>query len=111
MRPALVRVIRPASDSTSRCFITAGSDIGSGAASSLTERRRAAQPGDQRPPRRVGERGEGAVERGGRIVNHMVKYSRRGGRVKGGGPQRRFGDLQRHTHPVPRAIAAPLSPS
>ena len=33
-----------------------------------------AQASQQRPPRRVGERGEGAVERGGRIVNHLVKY-------------------------------------
>jgi hypothetical protein len=37
MRPVLVRLIRPASDSTSRCFITAGSDIGRGRASSLTD--------------------------------------------------------------------------
>lgn len=37
MRPALVRLTSPASDSTSRCFITAGSDIENGAASSLTE--------------------------------------------------------------------------
>jgi hypothetical protein len=37
VRPALARVIRPASLNTSRCLITAGSDIGSGAASSLTE--------------------------------------------------------------------------
>ena len=37
MRPVLVRLISPASDSTSRCFITAGSDIGNGCASSLTE--------------------------------------------------------------------------
>ena len=37
MRPVLVRLISPASDSTSRCFMTAGSDIGRGRASSLTE--------------------------------------------------------------------------
>ena len=37
MRPVLVRLMSPASDSTSRCFITAGSDIGNGRASSLTE--------------------------------------------------------------------------
>ena len=37
MRPVLVRLMRPASDSTSRCFMTAGSDIGNGRASSLTE--------------------------------------------------------------------------
>ena len=71
MRPVLVRLIRPASDSTSRCFITAGSDIGSGRASSLTE---ALSPlfetREQRPPRRVGKRGEGAVEGGILILNH-----------------------------------------
>jgi hypothetical protein len=38
VRPVLVRVIRPAPDSTSRCFMTAGSDIEIGLASSLTER-------------------------------------------------------------------------
>ena len=37
MRPVLVRLISPASDSTSRCFITAGSDIGIGRPSTLTE--------------------------------------------------------------------------
>lgn len=37
MRPDLWRFTRPASDSTARCFIAAGSDISSGAASSLTE--------------------------------------------------------------------------
>jgi hypothetical protein len=37
VRPVLVREIRPASDSTSRCFITAGSDMAKGCASSLTE--------------------------------------------------------------------------
>ena len=37
MRPFLLRVTRPASDSTSRCFITAGSDIENGLASSLIE--------------------------------------------------------------------------
>src|SRR5262245_33233550 len=37
-RPVLVRVTRPASDSTSRCFMMAGSDTGNGFASSLTEK-------------------------------------------------------------------------
>ena len=37
MRPVLVRLISPASDSTSRCFITAGSDIACGRASSDTD--------------------------------------------------------------------------
>ena len=71
MRPVLVRLISPASDSTSRCFITAGSDIGSGRASSLTE---ALSPlfkrAQQDPPRRVGQSREGAVEGGIVILNH-----------------------------------------
>src|SRR4029077_11670101 len=37
VRPALVRLTRPASDSTSRCFITAGNDIANGVARSLTD--------------------------------------------------------------------------
>jgi hypothetical protein len=37
VRPVLVREISPASESTSRCFITAGSDIEKGCANSLTE--------------------------------------------------------------------------
>ena len=32
------------------------------------------EPRDQRAARRVGERGEGAVERGGAKLNHVVKY-------------------------------------
>jgi hypothetical protein len=38
VRPDLLRVTSPASDSTSRCFITAGSDIANGSASELTDR-------------------------------------------------------------------------
>jgi len=38
VRPDLLRVTSPASDSTSRCFITAGSDIENGSASALTDR-------------------------------------------------------------------------
>jgi len=37
MRPVLARVTSPASDSTSRCFITAGSDMAKGLANSLTD--------------------------------------------------------------------------
>jgi hypothetical protein len=37
VRPVLVRTIRPASASTSRCFMIAGSDIANGRANSLTE--------------------------------------------------------------------------
>ena len=37
VRPVLVRVMRPASASTSRCFITAGRDIANGSASSETD--------------------------------------------------------------------------
>ena len=36
-RPVLVRLTSPASESTSRCFITAGSEMGNGLANSLTE--------------------------------------------------------------------------
>ncbi len=35
VRPVLVLVINPASESTSRCFMTAGSDMSKGFASSL----------------------------------------------------------------------------
>ena len=38
VRPLLLRVISPASDSTSRCFMMAGSDTGNGFASSLIVR-------------------------------------------------------------------------
>ena len=38
VRPLLLRVISPASDSTSRCFMIAGSDTGNGRASSLIVR-------------------------------------------------------------------------
>ena len=41
-----------------------------------------AQAGEQRAPGWVGERGKGAVERSGRIVNHVVKYRRAGTGVK-----------------------------
>ncbi len=37
VRPVLVRVIRPASDSTSRCFMIAGRDIVNGSANWLTD--------------------------------------------------------------------------
>lgn len=53
VRPVLVRITRPASDSTSRCFITAGSDIGIGAANSLIERL-SASPKRANSARRVG---------------------------------------------------------
>jgi hypothetical protein len=38
VRPVFVRATKPASDSTARCFITAGSDIWNGTANSLTDR-------------------------------------------------------------------------
>jgi hypothetical protein len=38
LRPVLLRLISPASDSTSRCFMIAGSDTWNGCASSLTVR-------------------------------------------------------------------------
>lgn len=37
VRPVFVRVISPASESTSRCFMIAGSDIANGSANWLTE--------------------------------------------------------------------------
>lgn len=37
VRPVFDRVIRPASDSTLRCFMMAGSDIENGCANSLTD--------------------------------------------------------------------------
>ena len=37
VRPIFLRVIRPASDSTSRCFMMAGNEIENGRASSLTD--------------------------------------------------------------------------
>ena len=64
VRPVFARVIRPASDSTSRCFMMAGSDTGNGRASSLTETEfMRAEPRQQRPPRRIGQRREGAIQR------------------------------------------------
>ena len=39
VRPVLLRRIRPASSSTSRCFMIAGSDTGNGRASSLIDNR------------------------------------------------------------------------
>jgi hypothetical protein len=38
VRPVFSRATSPASESTSRCFITAGSDMAKGLASSVTER-------------------------------------------------------------------------
>lgn len=39
VRPVFVRVINPASESTSRCFMMAGNDMAKGCASSLIDRR------------------------------------------------------------------------
>ena len=40
------------------------------------------EPGQQGPPRRVGKRREGAVERRGIKLNHVVNYRRTVGAVK-----------------------------
>jgi hypothetical protein len=40
------------------------------------------EPGQQGPPRRVGKRREGAVERHGIKLNHVVNYRRTVGAVK-----------------------------
>ena len=51
--------------------MTAGSDIASGRASSLTEAGPSAKPIDHRPPGRVGERLEGQIE-ARRMVKHVL---------------------------------------
>jgi len=38
VRPVFVRAIKPAPDSTSRCFMIAGNDTENGAASALTDK-------------------------------------------------------------------------
>jgi hypothetical protein len=53
VRPLFRRAISPASDNTSRCFMTAGSDIANGRASSLTDRR-SFSPSRASSARRVG---------------------------------------------------------
>lgn len=50
-RPSFVRLTKPASSSTRRCFMNPGSDMAYGAASSLTARSPPAS--DSRIPRRV----------------------------------------------------------
>jgi hypothetical protein len=74
VRPFFVRVMRPAPDSTSRCFMIAGSDMGNGWASSLTDRALCSSScAKQRPPGRIGEGGKGPVEDDVLILNHAVK--------------------------------------
>ena len=54
----------------------AGKDTANGSASALTERVRLfGEPRQQRPPRRIGERGKGAIEWAAIILNHIVKHS------------------------------------
>ena len=73
MQPVFSRAIRPASDSTSRCFMIAGSDIANGCASSLTERLASvAEPRQHCAPCGIGERGKGEVQHFFLILNHMV---------------------------------------
>lgn len=40
------------------------------------------QTGEQRTPRRVGQRGKGAIEESFRKLNHEVKFSNEAGNVK-----------------------------
>ena len=70
-RPVFSERTRPEASSTARCCITAGSDIASGRASSLTETGCLRQPLDDRPPGRIGEGLKGAVERAG-MVKHKL---------------------------------------
>jgi hypothetical protein len=66
MRPLLLRVTRPASESTSRCFITAGSDIANGCASSLTDTL-SASPSRASSARRVGSDNAAKVRSSGLV--------------------------------------------
>ena len=78
VRPVLVREIRAASVSTSRCFMIAGSDMGNGRARSLMDSAfPLAQLGDQRAPRRIGERRENVIQIGVLILNHIVNNTTR----------------------------------
>ena len=75
VRPVLARSMSPARASTSRCFITAGSETAKGAAISVTASPSASRQAiEDGPARRVRERREGPVELGFRKVNHVVKY-------------------------------------
>ncbi len=76
VRPRLLaRSIRSARASTSRCFITAGSETANGAAISVTATSVSLrQPIEDGAPRRVRERREGAIELHVLKVNHVVKY-------------------------------------
>ena len=76
VRPVLLRVIRPASDSTSRCFMIAGSDTGNGRASSLTVRLSFAPAGPPAPAGSDRQAPKTSVERIVSIVNHLVKCRR-----------------------------------
>ncbi len=66
VRPDLERVISPASVSTSMCFITAGSDILNGFASSLTDRPSDASSRDS-SARRVGSASAAKVRSSGSV--------------------------------------------
>ena len=64
VRPVFARVISPASHSTSRCFMMAGSDTGNGRASSLTETESCA-PSRASSARRVGSASAAKVRSSG----------------------------------------------
>ena len=73
VRPVLLRVMRPASDNTSRCFITAGKDIANGLASSLIDRSRS----DRRASnaRRVGSDSAAKVRSSSASLNLTMRLS------------------------------------
>jgi hypothetical protein len=86
VRPVLVRETSPASESTSRCFITAGSDIEKGCANSLTEASRSASCA--RIARRVGSESAAKVRsRWGCMVAMVSNLDRH--------PVREFGHADR----------------
>ncbi len=66
VRPCLARVISPASQSTSRCFMIAGSDIGNGRANSLTDTS-FSSPSRAMSARRVGSASAAKVRSSGSV--------------------------------------------
>jgi len=67
VRPVFLRAISPASDSTSRCFMIAGSDTANGRASSLTDRL-ASSPSRAMSARRVGSASAAKVVSSGSVL-------------------------------------------
>jgi len=74
VRPVFSRATSPASDSTSRCFMTAGSDIANGCASSLTEML-SRLPSRAKSARRVGSASAAKVRSRTSSVYLTIRFS------------------------------------